>query len=318
MTAIPRVTAAAGCGGWGPELARFGALAELDALLVGPVGHALFPTGQPAHPPGAEGAGRPPGHPGHPGPQRWLGGRVVPGGLVTGPAPPRPPESVVSEVLPWLAARQLRALLAIRGHTGGEIADVIRTVRRSMDFSVVAGVEVDLVALLDQHESGDAGADRALEPPAEQIVLRAMSRAAEELPRACAVHAKVPVQHRDLIAIARSAVAGGATALVAAGPVSVRPGVDTLVGPCIAPVTLAGVERLRDAMVFGRLPSVPIIASGGIQDVSSARHAYANGAAGVQLGSTLLARPQLLWELTSALTGPASDVQRKPSPTETT
>ncbi|NLG22497.1 MAG: dihydroorotate dehydrogenase, partial [Actinomycetales bacterium] len=35
---LPRVTAAAGCGGSGRELARFGDLAALDAVLVGPVG----------------------------------------------------------------------------------------------------------------------------------------------------------------------------------------------------------------------------------------------------------------------------------------
>lgn len=263
--AQPRVTAAAGCGGWGPELARFGQLSDLDGLLVGPVGHRPFQANE-DH--GAVTA--------------------VPGGVVYQRARVREPHDVVAEVFPWLAARGLRAVVAVRGESAGEVADVVRTLRRSVDFSVVCAVEVDLTAAVDGLDAADA----------DQAALRIAGRAAEELPRSCGVHAKVPVLHPGLVAVARSAVAGGSTALVAAGAIPLEPPQMAQAGPGVEPATIAGVRTLRGAMVEGRLPTVPVIVSGGISGSEAAARAAAAGAWGVQLGSALFADPHLLWQIT--------------------
>lgn len=298
----PRVTAAAGCGGWGPELARLGSLEQLDALLIGPVGHHPYSEGYTTPQDTAPGVQRqPPTEDMSAGP-----GELVPGGLVYRRAPVRSPQDVVSEVLPWLAARGLRAVVAVRGQGAGEVADVVRVLRRSIDFSAITAVEVDLCDLLEPTVTTPAEGDPRNQHPvlgADQEALRTISRAAEELPRSVGLHAKVPVLHPELVAIARSAIAGGCTALVAAGAVPVAPPRHRLTGPCTAPVTRAGIRTLRVAIAEGRLPAVHLIASGGVTDSQGATGCLGDGAWGVQLGSALFTDPHLLWEVTADLRG---------------
>lgn len=280
---IPAVTAAAGCGGWGPELARFGDLGALPAVLVGPVGH-LPALGQ------RLGSSSPES------PQPWP---APTGGWLYYPAQTRAPEEVVAEVLPWLAARDLRAVLTVRGQGAGEIADVLRIVRGSVDFGVVTAIEVDL--------TGSAGTD-------PQDCLKIMTRVSEELPRGVLRSAKVSVLRPDLIAAARHAVAGGAGVLVLSGAVPADQPGRRLAGPAVGPVTAGGLEAVRTAMAHGRIPRLPMIASGGVYDRASAHLMRQRGASGVQLGTALFARPELLWTLSgSAADEPLTPAQPDPA-----
>lgn len=260
---VPRVVPAAGCGGTGRELARFGDPARLDAVLVGPV---AVPAGVPVGPPGL---------------------RPVPGALVHSAARPLRADEVAREQLPWLRARGIRAVVALRGDTGGELAELATTLRRSLDFDAVAGVEVDLRG----HLSRDP-----------QVCLKLLARLRETLPRDLPISAKLGPDCPELVAAARAAVAGGATALVLCGAVPAHPEGSWLAGPAVAPVTVRLVAEVTAAIGQGRVPDVPLVAGGGVVDTESALRMLRLGARGVQLGTALLADPDLLWRVHDALT----------------
>ena len=280
---LPRVTAAAGCGGSGRELARFGDLAALDAVLVGPVG---------ARP--GEAAG---------GPVRTRLS-VSPSGLVHTPAPALPAAQVVDDLLPWFRARGVPVVLAVRGGTTGAVADLLLGLRRSLDFGVVAAVEIDLTA--DREDTRPSiGALASTEPAGPwsadpQACLKLLSAAREQLPRDLLLTAKLAGECPDPLGTARAAIGGGARALVLSGSVPTGPQ-EHLVGPAVGPVTLGLVSRVRAAMAAGRVPDVPVVAVGGVHDVRTALLARGAGASGVQLGSGLLGDPALLWEVHDAL-----------------
>lgn len=262
--AVPRAVPAAGCGGTGPELARFGDLSELDGVLLGPVGP----------PPGA----------GRPTSAERL--RPVPGGAVHAPAAVLSAEEVAGVHLPWLRARGVPVTVAVRGRSGGELADHAARLRRSLDFEAVAGIEVDL--------RGEPSAD-------PQVCLKLLARLRESLPRDLSLTAKLGPECPDLVAAARAAVAGGAVALVLSGAVPAYPEGSRLAGPAVGPVTEGLLERLTAAISQGRVPEVPLVAGGGVHDEASALRLRTLGAAGVQLGTALLADPGLLWRVHAAL-----------------
>lgn len=268
----PLVTAAPGCGGTGPELARFGDVAMLPALMLGPVG--LQP------PPDTVEADR--------------GSTLVErtsASLVYRDAPSLGVDELCGQWLPHLRARGARAVVAVRGASAAPLADVLGRMRRSVDLGVVTAVEVDL---------GDPAAG---DP---QHCLRVMSRARELLPRDVARHARFGVRTPDLVAAARHAVAGGASALVLSGAAAVGP--DTsMSGPAVLPITDSLVRQVHEAIALGRIPPVPVIAVGGVTDLGSARRLLAAGADGVQVGTALFTDPGLLWHLATELTAkPAS------------
>jgi dihydroorotate dehydrogenase (NAD+) catalytic subunit len=262
--AVPRAVPAAGCGGTGPELARFGDLTELDGVLIGPVGA----------PPGPGRVTTPPRL------------RPVPGGVVHAQASVLAAEQVAGHQLPWLRARGVKVTVAVRGRSGGELADHASRLRRSLDFEAVAGVEIDL--------RGEPSAD-------PQVCLKLLARLRESLPRDLPLTAKLGPECPDLVAAARAAVAGGAVALVLAGAVPAYPEGRWLAGPAVLPVTEGLLQRLTDAIAQGRVPDVPLVAGGGVHDEASALRLRGLGAAGVQLGTALLADPGLLWRVHAAL-----------------
>lgn len=287
MTArVPLVTAAAGCGGTGAELARFGDLTALDAVLVGPVGLTAEESA--------------------------VGLVPTPSGLVHAPTRALAVEHVVEVVLPWLHARSLRVVCAVRGSTVGEVAQTLQQLRRSLDFAAVVGVEIDLGALRAATRPAGVGLPEAtlLDPWSidPQACLKLLAAAREQLPRDLLLLAKLGGECPDPVATARAAVGGGARALVLSGSVpALAPG-RHLVGPAVAPVTLGFVRCLREAVTGGRLPDVPLVAVGGVHDVPSALAVLAAGADGVQLGSGILADPELLWRVHDALSTSAAAV----------
>lgn len=260
--AVPRVVPAAGCGGTGQELARFGDPARLDAVLIGPV---TTPGGDRSAAPRL---------------------RPVPGGVVHTPALPLRADEVAREHLPWLRARGIRVVAALRGGTGGELAELATVLRRSLDFEAVVGVEVDL--------RGEPSRD-------PQVCLKLLARLRETVPRDLPISAKLGPECPDLVAAARGAVAGGAVALVLCGAVPTHPEGTWLAGPAVAPVTERLVAEVGTAIGQGRVPDVPLVAGGGVVDTASALRMLRLGARGVQVGTALFADPGLLWRVHDAL-----------------
>lgn len=297
---VPLVTAAAGCGGTGRELARFGDLAALDAVHIGPVG-----------PPGPSG--------GHTGPAELV---PTPSGLVHTPAAVWPVERVTEEVLPWLRARGLRAVCAIRGSTVADVADTARRLRRSLDGDVLAAVEIDLSTPREPTRTVVGGSDET-EPARPlsadpQVCLKLLSAVREQLPRDLLLLAKIGGECPDPVAAARAAVGGGARGLLLSGGLPALQEGRWLSGPAVAPLTLGLLRRLSRAVAEVRVPDVPLVAVGGIHDVPSARAALAAGAAGLQVGTGLLSDPWLLWRLQEALreTTPASTTAATTAPVD--
>lgn len=276
---VPLVTAAAGCGGTGVELARFGDLTGLDAILIGPVGLSAPRPAVPLVP--------------------------TPSGLVHAPAPEVPVGQVVESVLPWLHARNLRVVCAVRGATVGEVTQTLQQLRRSLDFAAVVGVEIDLSAPRASTRPAVAGLSEASRPEPwsvdPQSCLKLVAAAREQLPRDLLLMAKLGGECPDPVATSRAAVGGGARALVLSGSVPALASGRHLVGPAVAPITVGLVTCLREAMTGARVPDVPLVAVGGVHDVQSALAVRAAGADGVQLGSGILADPELLWRIHAAL-----------------
>lgn len=305
IAGLPRVTAAAGCGGSGRELARFGDLAELDAVLIGPIGLT-----------GGRGATQI---------------RATPSGLLHSGALPLPVSHVLEDLLPWFRARGLWVVCAVRGETTGEVVEILRQLRRSLDFATVVGVEVDLSA--ERGESRPALAGVARSDPAgpwsrdPQACLKLLAACREQLPRDLMLTAKFSGECPDPLATARAAVGGGARALVLSGSVPAGPpspdGASRagwhLVGPAVGPIALGLLARVRAAMAAGRVPDVPLVGVGGIDTAATARQARTAGASGVQVGSGLLSDPEALWVVHRALVDlPAPTSPTHPSIPETT
>ena len=321
MPRVPLVTAAAGCGGSGRELARFGDLSHLDAVHLGPV--VARPT---AEEPVTGGAPSPSRLSGAPGPSRRDGGAVpqrsrllpTPSGLVHRPAPGLPVGHVVQDLLPWFRARGLQVILAVRGSTVGDVVVTLQALRRSLDFSAVAGVEVDLAT--SRQESLPAIGGLTTTAPATawsadpQACLKLLAAAREQLPRDLLLLAKLGGECPDPVATARGAVGGGARALVLSGSVPAMAEGQHLVGPATAVITLGLVTRIRAAILAARVPDVPLVAVGGVRDPQSALAARAAGAAGAQLGSALFADPAVLWEVHAALVNAGSPGASLPDP----
>ncbi|KPV45973.1 hypothetical protein SE17_43805 [Kouleothrix aurantiaca] len=70
-----------------------------------------------------------------------------------------------------------------------------------------------------------------------------------------------------------------------------------LAGPAIRPLVLAGIAELAATV------GVPVVACGGVASAEDARQMLAAGAVAVQVGSALLAAPELLGQIAAALAG---------------
>lgn len=202
------------------------------------------------------------------------------------------------DLLRWCATRGLTAVLAVRGRTSGELADVVDAIRRSVDADALGAVEVDL-----------RGSD-------DQTVLKCMARVREAAPRNLLLLTRLSALQPDLVAAARGAVAGGAGAVVVCGSVRLGPG-RWWSGPSTSAVSRAGVRHLAEAALERRWPAVPVVAAGGVHDVATARAALAEGARAIQLGTALWADPTLLWTVRGALDDDPAPTTPSPEPRST-
>ena len=182
---------------------------------------------------------------------------------------------VAGRQLTWAATAGHRVCLAVRGSRPEDLAAPLQPLLRHPDGGAVGAVEVDL-----------RGRD-------EQTVLRATARVREAVGSSLPVLVKVLAVDPQLVAVARSAVAGGAAAVVVSGqvPLAAR---RWWTGPSTAATTRAGLRTLGTAATEHRWPGAFLVAAGGVHSTATVRAALADGADGVQLGTALWADPTLL------------------------
>ncbi len=184
--------------------------------------------------------------------------------------------------LPWLVARGARPIVSIAGSTLGEFTELARRVAVSPG---VRGIEVNISCPNVENR----GLVFACDPYSAASVVAAVRR---DVPREIPVFAKLSPDVTDLVSVARSVVAAGASGLVmvntllgiAIDPVTLRPvlgGVTGgLSGPAIRPVAVRCVWQVHAA-----LPDVPIVGVGGIRSGADAIEFLAAGASAVQVGT---------------------------------
>lgn len=273
--------AASGCGGFGHELATWGGLPPLGALVT-PSLTVQAHTAVDAM-------------------------RIIesPSGVCfPHDVPNVGADSLTATKLPWEVCAPTPVIVSVAGATTGDIADAVAAVRRRTAMRGLVGVEVNL-SLPNEAASGRVFARD------EYAATKAVARAREQLPRNVLLAVKL-VLGGEIVEIARGVLKSGADAIVlghppaavAIDPVTLRAqlgGRATFAGPALLPMTLGAVHELRTAMDSGRLPRAPIIAGGGVARTEDVIAALAAGANAVQIGSALLRDPQAAVRLTAGL-----------------
>lgn len=274
------VMTAAGCAGFGRELAQFVDLAQLGALVTRSV--TLDPD------------------PGAPMP------RIVPtpSGLLGGAGTSSPGiTTFLATELPWLVQQRTRAVVSIAGHRLGEYAELARRLGASPG---VAAVEVNLACT----NADGSGRDFAADP---YLAAKVVTAVRGELPRDVPVLAKLSADVHSIVDAAQAVASAGADAVVLiAGLSALRIDVDTmrpalgsglgwLSGPAILPVALRCVWQVHAAS-----PQLPVVAAGGVRTGRDALECLLAGASAVQVGTALLSDPtaahRVLTELGDELT----------------
>jgi len=197
-------------------------------------------------------------------------------------------DSFLATDLPWLVSRKARAVVSIAGSSLGEYAELARRVGNSPG---VSAVEVN-ISCPNVHNRGLVF---ACDPYQAAKVMAAVRR---DVPRDVPVFAKLSADVTDLVTVAESVMAAGATGLamintllgLSIDPVTLRPvlgGVTGgLSGPAIRPVALRCVWQVHQAM-----PDVPIIGIGGIRTGLDALEFMLAGASAVQVGTIIFHDP---------------------------
>ncbi|RKE17998.1 dihydroorotate dehydrogenase [Streptomyces sp. TLI_171] len=263
------LSTAAGCAGFGRELARFVPLDQLGTLTT----RTVLPRA---------GAGQP-------------GPRVVrtPGGLLNAIGHQNPGiDAFLRRDLPWLAERAVRTVVSIGGHRLEEFADLAG---RLAGARGVHGLELNLSA----PGAAARGLLFAANPAVSYDVVAAVKAAAPGLP----VYAKLAPDTGTITEVAAGCVAAGADGLAMVNTAqglaidldSCRPalaaGVGGLSGPALRPIAVRCVYQVHAAMLAGRMPAVPILAMGGVRTGRDALEFTLAGASGVAVGSELLRDP---------------------------
>lgn len=276
------VLVASGCAGSGQELARFTDLRAFGAVITRSI------TADP--------------RPGRPAPRI----AETPSGLLNAVGLPGPGiEAFVTEELPWLMSSTDNVIVSLAADTVagyGRLASQLRQVPN------LAGIEINLSSpVLDAGVlpfSTDASGSAA-------VVHAVRRNTSLNVP----VFAKLSGDVADVVPVAKACVEAGADALslinavrgldidaVASTPV-LGARVGGLSGPAIRPIAMKAVWDTHAAM-----PTVPIVASGGVVDGESALAMIMAGATAVAIGSALISDPQAGERITTEL---ADLVQRR-------
>ncbi|CAM3234049.1 tRNA-dihydrouridine synthase [Nocardioides dubius] len=174
--------------------------------------------------------------------------------------------------LPGLVQRNVPVIVSIAAERPDELAELARRIGQAPG---VRAVEVGVGAVLP-------------EPTPAQLA-NVVETVLPQLPAGVPLIAKVGLAVPGVVGLARAAVAAGAGALTIGGglPAAMRDGRPAeLSGPAIAPVAMAALLRVRQA-----LPEVPLLSGGGVTTAEDARLRLAAGATAVQLGAALLHDP---------------------------
>lgn len=263
------LSTAAGCAGFGRELARFTPLDQLGTL-----------TTRTVLPRAGAGQGAP---------------RIVatPAGLLNAIGHQNPGiEGFLRRELPWLVERGVRTVVSIGGHRLEEFAELAA---RLAGRDGVRGVELNLSA----PGAADHGLVFAANPAVSYDVVAAVRAAAPEL----TVYAKLPPDTATVVEVAAACVAAGADGLsmvntaqglaidLDTGRPALAAGFGGLSGPALRPIAVRCVYQVHAAMLAGRMPAVPILAMGGVRSGRDVLEFTLAGASGVAIGSALLRDP---------------------------
>lgn len=265
------VLAASGCAGTGRELARFTDLSALGAVVTRSV--TLEPRAGGASP------------------------RLVesPSGLVNAIGLPGPGvDGFLADELPWLQRAGAVVVVSVWAEHPGDVAKVAQRLRH-----------VDGIAAIEVNLSNPAGTPARDEVSAAAGVVHQVRRnTAAGVP----VFAKLGADAGDLVAVARSVIAAGADGLslinavraVAVDAQLCRPALGGvfggLSGPAIRPIALRAVWEVHD-----QLPTVPIVAAGGVTTGTDALEMILAGASAVAVGTALLHDPSAGTRITAEL-----------------
>jgi dihydroorotate dehydrogenase (NAD+) catalytic subunit len=278
------VTTAAGCAGYGRELARFQPLAELGSITTRTI--MLQPRSGRPTPRMAET------------PSGMLNSVGLPGSGI---------ENFIEQELPWLAERGARVLVSVAGE---RVEDFAELAGRLGGRPGVVGVEANLAC----PNLDNRGLLFGCNPATSYDVIEAVRETADPgLP----VYAKLTPDVTSITEIAAACVKAGADGLSMINTLlgmvidtgTMRPALagDTggLSGPAIRPVAVRCVYQVHAAMRSGAVPQVPIMGMGGIRSGLDALELVLAGAAGVALGTTVFNDPsaplRVLDELRTAL-----------------
>ncbi|MEV4613734.1 dihydroorotate dehydrogenase [Kitasatospora sp. NPDC049258] len=264
------LTTAAGCAGYGRELAKFVPLDALGSVTTRTV--MSCPRAGSAVPRLAET------------PSGMLNAVGLPGVGI---------DAFVRDELPRLAELGARVLVSIAGERLEEFAEVAA---RLGGRAGVIGIELNISC----PNSADRGLLFARNPATSYDVVRAVRRAADaQLP----VYAKLSPDVASITEIAAACVQAGADGLsminttlgTAIDLDTLRPalaaGFGGLSGPAVRPIAVRCVYEVHAAMLAGRIPPVPIIGMGGLRTGRDALEFALAGASGVAVGTTLFNDP---------------------------
>lgn len=270
--ANPIVTAS-GCFGSGRELQRFFDIAELGAVVVKSL--TLEPRDGLPTPRMAETAS----------------------GMLNAIGLQNPGiEAWVATELPWLHGLGVPVIASIAGKTAAEYRELAEHLR---DQPGVMAIEANI--------SCPNVEDRNVIFACRQDATRKAMQQVTSV-STVPVFAKLTPDVTDIVAIAKAAVAGGASGVslvntllgLAIDAESRRPKLAAvtggLSGPAIKPVALRAVHQVHQA-----LPDLPIIGMGGVRSVTDVVEFLLAGANAVAVGTATFANPMVTLELTQAL-----------------
>jgi len=259
------VMVAAGCGGTGRELASYGPLAALGGFVTRSITVSAR-AGGPA--------------------PRVL---ETPSGLVHAVDLQNPGiDQFLSLELPWLVQQGARVFVSVVGRSLGEYAELARRLGRAPG---VAGIEVNL----SPPDAAGSGVFDVSEPFHAASVVAAVHR---DLPRGTPVLAKLRTDVLRVSESARAVLDAGADAVVVGNalPAAMPDGRPAgLSGPATRPLALRCLVE-----VVAAAPEATVVACGGIATPDDVRSALDNGAAAVQVGTSLLHDPTTAHRLLAA------------------
>ncbi|GAA1976582.1 dihydroorotate dehydrogenase [Kitasatospora viridis] len=202
-------------------------------------------------------------------------------------------DAFLGDELPWLAERGARVLVSVAGERLEEFAGLAE---RLNGRPGVAGVELNISC----PNTADRGLLFAANPAISYDVVRAVRAVTDP---ALPVYAKLSPDVASITDVAAACVRAGADGLsmintalgMAIDTDTLRPALagttGGLSGPALRPIAVRCVYQVHAAMLAGRMAPVPILGMGGVGTGRDALELTLAGASGVAVGSALFHDP---------------------------